>query len=315
MDILTTRSIVKGLATYIPGLYAQRKLATGGTTNSRYCYSVWLRHLALIDEHGLNTAPEVIAELGPGDSLGTGLAGILTGANAYYGFDVVEYARTSRNAIICEELVELFSRREPVPDNAEFPEVEPALRSYEFPSHILSENRLSKTLRPERVAELRIAIAGGSGHNGLVVEYRSPWSEPDVISPATVDLVFSQAVLEHVDDLRHTYAALFKWLKPGGVMSHQIDFRSHSMSRAWNGHWTFSDPVWKIIVGRRAYLLNREPCSVHLDLMRVAGFKVVAVQRVQTDSDVRRDQLAPRFRSLSEEDLTTRSAYVLAVKP
>lgn len=32
-------------------------------------------------------------------------------------------------------------------------------------------------------------------------------------------MIFSQAVLEHVDDLEHTYKTLYRWLKKGGIMS------------------------------------------------------------------------------------------------
>jgi hypothetical protein len=67
--------LLKGIATHLPG--TNRVLpsrGTGGTTSARYCCSVWLRHISCAHENGLSTRPEVVAELGPGDSLGIGLA-------------------------------------------------------------------------------------------------------------------------------------------------------------------------------------------------------------------------------------------------
>ena len=54
-------------------------------------------HLVMAHRSGLSTQPEVVAELGPGDSLGIGMAALLTGAEVYYAFDVVEYASNQRN--------------------------------------------------------------------------------------------------------------------------------------------------------------------------------------------------------------------------
>src|SRR6202165_1423753 len=92
---------IKGAASYIPGLYKVvskwRNVGTGGTDTAAYCYEVWLKHLTLLWANGMRTIPDTVAELGPGDSLGTGLAALLSGANRYYALDVVHYANTPRN--------------------------------------------------------------------------------------------------------------------------------------------------------------------------------------------------------------------------
>jgi hypothetical protein len=76
-----------------------------------YCYEVWLKHLTLLWANGLRTIPDTVAELGPGDSLGTGLAALLSGANHYYALDIIRYADTPRNLMIFDQLVDLFQRR------------------------------------------------------------------------------------------------------------------------------------------------------------------------------------------------------------
>ena len=72
-------SLVVGMATYIPGLRILTGRRTGGTVSARYCYSVWLRHLSMLYQSALPTTFKTTAELGPGDSLGIGLAALLSG--------------------------------------------------------------------------------------------------------------------------------------------------------------------------------------------------------------------------------------------
>ena len=80
--------VMVGLATFIPGLsWVMAKLRkTGGTDSARYCYSVWLRHLAMAHTNGLPTSPKIVAELGPGDSIGMGLAALIAGTEKYFAF-------------------------------------------------------------------------------------------------------------------------------------------------------------------------------------------------------------------------------------
>lgn len=74
--------------------------STGGTNNSRYCYAVWMRHLVFAYNNGIKDICGTIAELGPGDSLGIGLTGLLTGCDKYYALDVHRYWDISRNVQI-----------------------------------------------------------------------------------------------------------------------------------------------------------------------------------------------------------------------
>jgi hypothetical protein len=127
-------------------------------------------------------------------------------------------------------------------------------------------------------------------------------------------MIYSQAVLEHVDKLDYTYEILCRWLKPGGFMSHQIDFKCHQTAKEWNGHWSYSDFMWKLIRGRRPYLLNRQPLSIHLTLLEKLNFKVVCDIKIKDTSGINRERLAPRFKNMSNEDLTTSGAFIQAIK-
>src|SRR5215467_13821096 len=74
--------MLKGALTYVPALNAWRirRASTGGSNSARYCYSVWFRHLINLDSCGFKIKGARVAELGPGDSIGVGLAALLSGA-------------------------------------------------------------------------------------------------------------------------------------------------------------------------------------------------------------------------------------------
>src|SRR3981081_1310518 len=91
------RSLIVGMATYVPGLRGQTGRRTGGTVSARYCYSVWSRHLSILQRSGLPTTFKTMVELGPGDSLGIGLAALLSGVERYIALDVVQHASGAQN--------------------------------------------------------------------------------------------------------------------------------------------------------------------------------------------------------------------------
>ncbi|HEV2430268.1 MAG TPA: methyltransferase domain-containing protein [Burkholderiales bacterium] len=312
---LNALTLIPGVS-YLPAVRSRlsaRDIGTGGTNSARYCYTVWLRHLAMAAKHGLNTDPEEIAELGPGDSIGAGLAALLCGAKCYHALDVVRHANRASNAAVFDQLVTLFRTCADVPDDSEFPRVSPRLPDYRFPVHILHPARMERALAPDRVAELRQAVLGQTA--GGAIRYHVPWHHPAVVQRRSLDMVFSQAALEHVDELPAAYRAMRVWLKPGGFVSHQIDFKSHGCDETWDGHWRYGDVAWRLLRGSRTWFINRAPYSEHLRLLRSSHFRVVAEQPVTREPSFPRQALAPRFRAMPESDRQTAGAYVLASLP
>ena len=204
---LRVRSLVKGFTTYVPILRRLACRSSGGTVSARYCYSVWLRHLVKVHEIGLGNGINRVAELGPGDSFGIGLAAMLSGANEYYAFDAKKHAQPALSLKVFEELVELFTRREPIPDEAEFPEVAPRIAQYDFPAAILTNELLDRSLRPARLDAIRRALQGLPADSNVRIAYVAPWDESSLLEPGVIDMAFSQAVLEHVDHVAATYCA------------------------------------------------------------------------------------------------------------
>lgn len=315
------RSVVHGLCTFLPLLgtllRARERYSTGGgTASARYCYTVWLRHLIHARNCGLKRHPETVAELGPGDSIGCGMAALLSGCSRYYALDAVKRVSVKENLRVFDELVELFRRREAVPDDREFPEVHPLLDTYEFPSSVLHDERLDEALEDGRIQRIRDALGQMEVTPPLhqMITYRAPWTDPTVIRRGSVDYIFSQATLEHVDALPDVYECMSHWLKPGGLCSHTIDFRSHGTSDSWNGHWACSDLLWRAVRGRRSQCINREPCSTHMELLGEHGFSVRRQIARSSVSAIHRSDLSKRFRGMSHGDLTTSGVFVVGIK-
>ena len=314
MDKVKLRKMLGGMKSYLPK--GSVILPTYGTDSARYCYTVWLRHLKFLKKNGIIKFPEIIAELGPGDSIGTGLAGLIAGGKKYYALDVIERTDIERNMSVFDELCELFHKKTNLPDDLEFPDMNPKLIDDVFPEEIIIKQEVN--FFKEKIEIIRKEIKTEKGRE--IIKYFCPWYDPNVIRNGIVDLVFSQAVLEHVDDLPRVYKAMYEWVKKDGMISHSIDFQSHGLSKEWNGHWSFSDFTWKIIRGNRPYLINREPLSSHIKAMKDAGFKILDVVRIIDYSEkkytgsINRNKLANRFKELSDEDFETTSAYICAKK-
>ena len=314
---MKSKHLLRGIFKSIPGIEKVFNFhkQTGGTNNARYCYSVWLRHLIYAHKNGIIGVPKNIAELGPGDSLGIGLAALLSGSEKYYAFDVVKYANTNMNLAVFNELRDLFSKKTPLSSITEFPNLKPKLDNYDFPSEILSDDHLEKMLNKERIEKIRNAIQclDHSSESNAMITYKVPWSDNSIIETGTLDMIFSQAVLECVDDLETTYKVMNKWLKPNGIISHCIDLKFDSADN-WYEHWTFSDLEWKIVKGRKKYFINRMPYSAHIKLMHDNGFAIICDVKTKTNLAAKRNNLAKPYKHLSDEDLTTSGTFIQAQK-
>ncbi len=308
------KQLIYGIASLIVPIQGRRKHATGGTSFAPYCYSVWLRHLVMANRNGLcRGVPGAVAELGPGDSVGIGLAALISGAHSYIGLDVVKFASLEKNIAVFDELIELFRRRAPIPSGEGFTDVKPYLDSYAFPSAILNDTHLAQALDENRLARIRSSLLDTSAPDSCI-RYVAPWLGHKV-EEASLDFIFSQAVMEYIDDLPAAYRTMAQWLKPGGFVSHQIDFKSHRTADTWDGHWACPDLLWRLMRGRRPFYLNRAVHSQQVAAMTAAGLRILHEERVTMAPQTERRRLNPRFRHFSDEDLSTAGAFIQAIKP
>jgi hypothetical protein len=171
-----------------------------------------------------------------------------------------------------------------------------------------------------RIATIREAInqLAKEPSGDAVIRYLCPWPTAEV-QPGSVDLIVTQAVLQDIDHwaepdvLDSAFGAMSRWLKAGGVMSHQVNL-AFPETEQWNRHWGYRELTWRLIRGRRPYFVNRVPASEYLRLCEKHGFEVVACTLVPDADGVPPSALPKRFRGLPATDYTTRAIHLVAVK-
>lgn len=307
--------VLKGLATYIPGLYtvmARRKIARSG--DAAYYYELWIKHLSLLWASGMRSMPKSMAEFGPGQSLGLGIAALLSGVGHYYALDVVLFESPDKSLAMLDAMIAMFHRRAGI-SRPHTPSFDQYLDANRFPSHILTDERLAESLAPERIALIRAALMQRADkHSTVSVQYIAPWHDNDALPNNSIDVIISHTVMEYVVDLDDIYKTCSGWLNVNGWMSHQIDFSSHDITHAWNGTWAYSNSAWKMVTGKRPYFLNRQPCSQHISVINHSGFDIrCAIQNKRTDG-LSRHQLNRAWQSLSDDDIQCAGLFVQAQK-
>jgi Methyltransferase domain len=303
-------NVARGLQTFLPGTNRHWR-RTGGTNRSLYCYEVFLKHLTLCHEAGMQGIPESVAEIGPGDSIGIGLAALIAGSDRYHALDVVPYSLASDSDRILSELVQYFRERRPNPSWG-WPNYDHMLDERFFPSRILDDRALARSLAPARLGRIEAALRGAPG-DPIRIAYRCPWTTSAAMEPGSIDWLWSHSVMEHVDDLEGAYASMHVWLKRGGFLSHQVDLRSHGLYDDWNGHWGVPQWQWRLIRGRRAYLINRHPVSVHSRAVR-KWFDIRTELLLEDAGGIPDPAFRAPFDTLSARDRRTAGYFVVAVK-
>lgn len=125
------------------------------------------------------------------------------------------------------------------------------------------------------------------------------------IEAESVDLVFSQAVLEHIR--KHEFLDIMREchriLKPNGIASHRVDLKDHLGGSLNN--LRFSEKLWESkLFARSGFYTNRIRFGQMLDCFRRAGFEVaIGDVRKWDHLPVARSVLAPPFSEFSDDEL------------
>jgi|WetSurMetagenome_2_1015567.scaffolds.fasta_scaffold209144_2 hypothetical protein len=310
--------IIKGFISYIPGLlpFLKSKIGNrkyGGTDSARYCYSIWMRHLICLYKNYGKKSIRCVAEIGPGDSLGMGLMALITGAEKYYAFEVRKFINPQKNLQVFDELILLFKSKEAIPGDNEFPLIHPKLSNYNFPEELFKDN-YKQLINENRLNKIRQAIEK-ENFEEIEIKYVIPWNENYITLNGKIDFLFSQAVMEHINDLEKAYKIMFDVLVPGGMISNEIDYSSHETHEKWNGHLNYGNILWKIIMHGRPYDINRMPHSVHIECLKKQNFmliKELITFQEKTLLKIKNKNVKQYFK---ENDYNIQNALIQSIKP
>lgn len=130
---------------------------------------------------------------------------------------------------------------------------------------------------------------------------------------ACADFVFSNAVLEHIrrDEFADTMRELRRIQRPGGVGSHQVDFRDHL--GGGRNNLRFGDAFWERPgVAAAGFYTNRIAPSEMLEHFDACGFAVTVRSTSHHDGPpLPRRALHPQFHHVSDDDLRIAGYHVV----
>jgi SAM-dependent methyltransferase len=89
-----------------------------------------------------------------------------------------------------------------------------------------------------------------------------------------VDLIVSNAVIEHVNDIEHTFRNLYSLLSPSGIMIHKVDLRAHNRFLKGGPLYflKYSNFLWKMM-GNNIGAPNRMRFPDYKDILKKYGFE------------------------------------------
>ena len=256
----------------------------GNSRDAEYFYGVWLKHLALLRHAGLDRAPRAVAEFGPGDTLGSGLCALLTGARRYAAFDVGDFTSERGNLMILERLLPLVAADAPRRPQGSWLALERMLGDDVRPSRLGFPDQPAAPSLGERAQALRAALGRVAQAHGPV-QVIAPW-HARTAPPEAFDVVFSHSALQYEPDLQRLFGYMTAMLRPGGWMSHQVDLTSIGVTRSWDGHRCYGSLAWRMVNLGRPYALNRHAASAYVQAIRgTPGLQLVEAIRHPREAD------------------------------
>lgn len=311
------KQLLKGLISSIPRIqcyYLKYKSTSNySNSNARFCYSVWMRIFVLINRRENPFQINKIAELGSSSSLGIGIAALLTGVRNYTALEIVNKFEIEKNLHLVDELVKLFRRKESIPDDSEFSRINIKLPSYVFPHDLLNSEKLDFLLSESRINQIKWALKN-LGRENVIIKFIVPWESHVVSITNEFDLIFSRAVMEHVENYNTINLNLFKCVKINGLVLHDIEFHNHGIGNKWNCHWSYSDFLWSLIKGKRKYLTNRLTFTDQLLAIEKSGFNIIEANRIYKQSPYKKNCLSKKYRLMNDADLNTYGGCIVAQK-
>ena len=169
-------------------------------------------------------------------------------------------------------------------------------------------------LSKERIQKIEYSIINQNKDDSQIFYYNDEDIYKNKVKKNSIDLIFSQATMEHIDDIANQYKLMEYLLNSGGLISHSIDFRSHGYASSWDKHWEYSDLYWKLLRGKRPYLINRLPLSKHLELIEMNNFNIIDNQIIEEESNIKNWSLNKNFIDFKDYDFTASVSYILGKK-
>lgn len=208
---------------------------------------------------------KTLLELGPGGSLGFGLLALEQGLDKYIAIDDGLHTFISNEQLLGYK--KLIGKGDAT------------LTKY------FSKTHQGWQYRPEKI-------------QSAVINQTSIYPLPD----ASVDIIYSCAVLEHVHDLALCYSEMSRVLRPGGIMYHEVDLRDHIFSQQSLWFLTIPQKWFHALFSRTGAYVNRLRISDHKKLAARYHFRI---SKIAVPQKFTSPSFPKKLASLTPEDRET----------
>ena len=249
----------------------------GDMMKPEYSLQVFISHL-----EGGNFDPKnnVILEIGPGDSISTGIIAWSMGAKKSILIDNGNYA--TKDIKQYKKLIQILKNS-----------------GYEKAKKLEECNNFNELLKTTNTIYLT------KGLNSL-----------RKLESNSIDFCFSQAVLEHIslNEFSDFISELYRVQKLGGLNSHKVDLKDH-LGKSLNS-LRFPIAIWESNLFKRAgFYTNRLRCYQLKKIFLVSGFNILKIQLNKWDKiPIKRRLLFKDFKNIDKEELLIKGMYILCRK-
>lgn len=282
MNLWRTKVFAKLILSRLPfdyRLWSKMGLFRHGSMDDySYAWSVLKKHASVLKKNSDWNA----IELGPGDGLLSAFLAPALGSSGLTLVDAGDFAHKDWN--LYKSQISQFLIANPLLDVADF----------------TIEKKIKDTLE-----------SVGSSY------YTEGLTSLKLLNTNSFDLIYSQAVLEHVrkHEFEDTISECYRLLKVGGMMSHVIDFKDHLGGESNN--MRFSSSLWEKewFAQNSGFYTNRIRLSQIISICENIGFTVeIKKKRYWNYQPIQHNKLALEFKNLSDDDLLVSGAHLIMAR-
>jgi SAM-dependent methyltransferase len=254
------------------------KNRTLGTSDGFYCFSLFVKLFNYSDKHLNYKRQNSILEVGCGDTFVTSCLFYFCGYKSIYAIDGFKYLNKEKTISALDKAIKLLREQSKIVLNFN-PRVDDEVfeRLYQV---IPSGNDFEIMAK-----DLKNAVEDYFEGKISIIHYIAPYDLTSIFNEK-FDFIFSQAVLEHVFPLESTLPFFKKNLANGGIMYHNVDFKSHGFSTLYNGHYLMDDKEFKKLSSPFVFrMINRMPPS-YFDYYFGNNFELLCEQAVELSTNL-----------------------------
>jgi len=280
------------------------KNETGGTSDSNYIYSLFLR--TFDNYYSINkNIPKHVLEVGCGDSNIVSLLWVLVGSKSVVSIDAFNYLKKDELCSLFKKSSDLLIHRNFCQSN-----INPRLNLdvYENLWKVLPSKDILINRQKLIFDEIKNYI---NGNDSNLFSY-DPSYTINKVFPFKFDFIFSQAVFEHVENPKEVLAFLHNNLTENGIVYTDVDFKSHGVSTLYNGHYILNESQYKSISSPFIFrYINRLPPSWFREAFE-SSFNLIHEDKIILNNNIKLNEV--KLNNFIESDLEIGSSLFISSK-